>query len=108
MSDPSSQEYRNIKVLVTMFGELDNFVIEVSREAYHARTPLVPITEGDLCIFEHSRQDYYNSKYGVVNTIFEGDIKSQPIWQSAMLSIIESGSWAIGTRDESSWRFHLT
>ncbi|KAF7509264.1 hypothetical protein GJ744_008158 [Endocarpon pusillum] len=108
-SDPS-QVYRNIKALVTIFGELDNLVIEASREARHPSTLPVPITEGELCTLEASRHDCYNSNYGMVNMLrlLEEMPNLKPIWQSAMLSIIKLASWTIGTRDESSWKFRLT
>ncbi len=97
MSDPSSQEYRNIKALVTIFGELDDLVIEASREACRRSTAVIPITEGNLCTLEGSRQDYYNSNYGMVEILRFLDKMSnlKPIWHSAMLTIIKSGSWAI-------------
>ncbi len=110
MSDPNSQEYRNIKALVTIFEELDNLVIETSREACQASMPLVPITEDDLRALEDSRQGYYNSNYAMVDMLgfLEEMPTLKPIWQSAMLSIIKSGSWGLGTRDEASWKFRLT
>ncbi len=65
-SDPSSQEYRNIRVLVTIFEELDVYVIEACREVCHASMPRIAIIDGDLCTLEDSWQDFYNSKFRTV------------------------------------------